>query len=282
MKLYAPENEDPRHNENQALGAIDMERMLTLLDENDLRIIRGVLDGFTPEEMGSSQHAPQIIAHTLASEAGLLWRCDVCGEKPATEFGWNSPHRCLEHENPNHRYKRPGIERHRRAVEAGEEWECATCGQSKPALAFLFDRASCHECSKAIAAASVSRLQEWKRLKADGGDWPCTHCGEDAPADKYKRATSPCPACIATREDAEAQRRAEKERRRAEREQQRAEQRKARAPHHNAKLTPEDVVAIREEYAAGGVLYWELAVEYGVNESNIGRIVRRERWAHIP
>jgi hypothetical protein len=48
-----------------------------------------------------------------------------------------------------------------------------------------------------------------------------------------------------------------------------------------AKLTKEAVVAIREQYAAGGVTQKQLARQFGVHEGSIGRIVRMEGWRHI-
>lgn len=48
-----------------------------------------------------------------------------------------------------------------------------------------------------------------------------------------------------------------------------------------AKLTEDDVRAIRAAFASG---YWSqraLAVMYGVNRSCIGSIVRREKWKHV-
>ncbi len=50
----------------------------------------------------------------------------------------------------------------------------------------------------------------------------------------------------------------------------------------SAKLTHEVVRQIRERYAVGGIFQYELASEYGMAQSNIGRIVRREIWAHVP
>jgi hypothetical protein len=41
-----------------------------------------------------------------------------------------------------------------------------------------------------------------------------------------------------------------------------------------AKLTPAQVVEIRNRYAAGGVTQWGLADEYGVKQAQISRIVR--------
>lgn len=49
----------------------------------------------------------------------------------------------------------------------------------------------------------------------------------------------------------------------------------------NAALTEEKVRDIRTRYAEGGVLYHELADEYGVWPQAIGRIVRRETWRHV-
>lgn len=46
------------------------------------------------------------------------------------------------------------------------------------------------------------------------------------------------------------------------------------ASHPSTKLTDADVARIRERYAAGGVLQRELAVEYGMTQTNISRLVR--------
>ncbi len=45
-----------------------------------------------------------------------------------------------------------------------------------------------------------------------------------------------------------------------------------------AKLTPSDVAAIREQYAAGGVSYRALAQAYGVSFSHIAAIVKEQQW----
>jgi hypothetical protein len=49
-----------------------------------------------------------------------------------------------------------------------------------------------------------------------------------------------------------------------------------------SKLTNEAVAAIRAKYARGGVNYSHLAEEFGVNSFTIGRVVRRQQWAHVP
>lgn len=46
-----------------------------------------------------------------------------------------------------------------------------------------------------------------------------------------------------------------------------------------AKLTKRIVTAIRKAHRAGGVLYEDLAMKYGVDKTTVGRIVRRETWA---
>lgn len=52
--------------------------------------------------------------------------------------------------------------------------------------------------------------------------------------------------------------------------------------HHLAKLTEEQVLAIREEYATGKTSHWKLALKYDIDGTNtIGRIIRRETWTHI-
>jgi hypothetical protein len=45
-----------------------------------------------------------------------------------------------------------------------------------------------------------------------------------------------------------------------------------------AKLGWEKIREIRDRFAAGGVLQRELAVEYGVNQPHISRIVREDSW----
>lgn len=50
----------------------------------------------------------------------------------------------------------------------------------------------------------------------------------------------------------------------------------------SAKLTAENVRAIRAEYAAGGVRQIDLAQRHGVGQSLIHKIVSRMVWAHIP
>lgn len=48
-----------------------------------------------------------------------------------------------------------------------------------------------------------------------------------------------------------------------------------------AKLTAEQVREIRRRYALNGERYSDLAAEYGVGVSAIGRIVQRKTWTHI-
>jgi len=51
--------------------------------------------------------------------------------------------------------------------------------------------------------------------------------------------------------------------------------------HVNAKLTPEDILAIRSEYDAGGVRQVDLASRYGVSQRAISLVVRRETYKDI-
>jgi hypothetical protein len=51
---------------------------------------------------------------------------------------------------------------------------------------------------------------------------------------------------------------------------------------YGAKLIASQVSAIRAEYAVGGVLHKDLAAKYGVHKTAIGKIIRREKWAHLP
>lgn len=46
----------------------------------------------------------------------------------------------------------------------------------------------------------------------------------------------------------------------------------------NNKLSMKIVKKIRKRYKAGGILYRELALIYGVTATTIGNVVRRERW----
>lgn len=48
-----------------------------------------------------------------------------------------------------------------------------------------------------------------------------------------------------------------------------------------AKLTTEQVLAIRARYARGGVTYAELGRSFGISTTQAGSIVRREKWAHV-
>lgn len=49
---------------------------------------------------------------------------------------------------------------------------------------------------------------------------------------------------------------------------------------HNAKLTAADATAIRREYRRGGVSQRQLARKYGVAQSTVRRILKRELWAN--
>ena len=51
--------------------------------------------------------------------------------------------------------------------------------------------------------------------------------------------------------------------------------------HGMSKLTEEQVIEIRRRYADGGVTQQELGDEFGVNQTVISKIVRRERWSHL-
>lgn len=48
-----------------------------------------------------------------------------------------------------------------------------------------------------------------------------------------------------------------------------------------ARLTTDDVREIRTSYAAGESTQRELADKYGVTQSSIGAVVRREAWRHV-
>jgi predicted DNA-binding ArsR family transcriptional regulator len=50
---------------------------------------------------------------------------------------------------------------------------------------------------------------------------------------------------------------------------------------NTAVLTEEDVVEIRCLYAEGGVSYSDLALDFNVDRTTIGAIVRRETWAWV-
>ncbi len=51
--------------------------------------------------------------------------------------------------------------------------------------------------------------------------------------------------------------------------------------HGRSKLTKEEVLEIRKEYAHGGMLQQELADAYEVTDVTISHIVRRKTWRHI-
>lgn len=50
---------------------------------------------------------------------------------------------------------------------------------------------------------------------------------------------------------------------------------------HSAKLTSEDVIEIRQRYAAGNIKQSDLAFEYSVDTSTICLITTGKRWAHV-
>jgi hypothetical protein len=52
--------------------------------------------------------------------------------------------------------------------------------------------------------------------------------------------------------------------------------------HANAKLTDEQVVAIRQKYAAGGVSQTALAAEFGVDQTTISNVVLWRRYRQAP
>lgn len=51
--------------------------------------------------------------------------------------------------------------------------------------------------------------------------------------------------------------------------------------HHQAKLTDAQVIHIRERYDAGGVAQRTLALEFGVCQRTIAKVVRRIGWSHV-
>jgi len=51
--------------------------------------------------------------------------------------------------------------------------------------------------------------------------------------------------------------------------------------HWHARLTTEDVIAIRQEYASG-IPQGTIAQKYGVGRNNISMIVTRSNWRHVP
>lgn len=52
--------------------------------------------------------------------------------------------------------------------------------------------------------------------------------------------------------------------------------------HPRAKLTAAEVVSIREEYARGGVLFREIAKEYGMSVAAIQHLINGRSWACLP
>lgn len=51
--------------------------------------------------------------------------------------------------------------------------------------------------------------------------------------------------------------------------------------HHQAKLTDEQVIAIRAEYAAGGTSLNKLAVKFNVSKRGVLNIVKGAVWKHL-
>jgi predicted XRE-type DNA-binding protein len=54
-----------------------------------------------------------------------------------------------------------------------------------------------------------------------------------------------------------------------------------RSQHANAKLTAEQVVAIRQRYDAGGVKQKQLAAEFGVTQRVISLVTRHETYRDV-
>lgn len=54
---------------------------------------------------------------------------------------------------------------------------------------------------------------------------------------------------------------------------------------HQAKLTEQQVIEIREKYVRYSKYKnnsKDLAIEYNTNTQNIGKIIRHQRWQHLP
>ena len=49
----------------------------------------------------------------------------------------------------------------------------------------------------------------------------------------------------------------------------------------NAKLTPDQVLEIRDKYAKGNTTHRKLAEEYNIHHSQITKILTRKLWSHI-
>lgn len=59
------------------------------------------------------------------------------------------------------------------------------------------------------------------------------------------------------------------------------EMRSRGSKHYHSKLTEDQVIAMRAEYAAGGTSHKRLAKKYGVSHGNIAFILSRKSWAHV-
>jgi len=51
--------------------------------------------------------------------------------------------------------------------------------------------------------------------------------------------------------------------------------------HGHHRLTEDQVRTIRERYAAGGISQASLAREYGITQTSVGSLIRREHWKHV-
>lgn len=52
--------------------------------------------------------------------------------------------------------------------------------------------------------------------------------------------------------------------------------------HHSARVTPDEVVAIRISVASGAETYASMAGKYGVSNVAVRKIVQRRSWKHVP
>ena len=51
--------------------------------------------------------------------------------------------------------------------------------------------------------------------------------------------------------------------------------------HTWAKITEQDVLSIRQQYNGGKISQQSLATQFGLSQTAIGQIIRRERWKHM-
>lgn len=142
----------------------------------------------------------------------------------------------------------------------------STPGVGRPVLDHLCEIKACVNAGHLEVVTNAENLARAVRARP-----PRTHCGNGHALDDANRLTEVLPSGrkrwrrLACRQDRDARRRAETAAR-------------GHRPSPNQRLSEAKATEIRRRYAAGGVSQSALAAEYGVNQTLISMVVRRQIW----